>query len=87
MSSSLQFESASVSRRHQMPPGQIEFSMPVSVCAWCRPVQNGERMGAFSHGICPRHYRSLEWQMKGIVLKRRTRSRRQAADNEALLPL
>jgi len=85
MSSSLQ--SAAAYRRHQLPAGQSEFPLHVAVCAWCRPVEEGEGLGALSHGICPRHFRSLEWQMRGIVLKRRVRSRRRVPEAEALLPL
>ncbi len=75
-------------RRRQLPAaGQIEFPLRVPVCAWCEPVQGGERTAPISHGICPRHFRSLEWQLKGIVAKRTVRHRRRAWDNEALLPL
>ena len=38
---------------------QIEFSMAVSVCAWCKPSEKGAGLGAISHGICPRHLQEL----------------------------
>ncbi len=40
-------------------PGQIEFSLSVPVCAWCRPRRTEEGPGAISHGICPRHFRQV----------------------------
>ncbi len=87
MSGSLPFGTAPGYRRPRLPAGQTEFALRVPVCAWCRPVQGGEPMAVLSHGICPRHFRSLEWQMKGIVPQRRSRARRPQAENEALLPL
>ncbi len=87
MSGLLPFRSAVPYRRAEMPPGQIEFALNVPICAWCRPVQHGDSMGVWSHGICPRHFRSLQWQMKGIVPKRRARSRGHTSPDEALLPL
>jgi hypothetical protein len=59
----------------------------VAVCAWCEPQERGESLGALSHGICPRHFRKLERQVKGIVLKRRPRSRRLDPETEAQLSL
>ena len=65
---------------------QIEFPMAVAVCAWCEPRERGSGLGAVSHGICPRHLRKIEHQVKGIPLLRRPRSRRRSGEGEALLP-
>lgn len=69
-----------------MMPRQIEFPMMVAVCAWCEPDERGASLGAISHGICPRHLRKLEHEVKGIVPQRRSR-RRHSHEGEPLLPL
>jgi hypothetical protein len=63
--------------------GQIEFALPVAVCAWCRPQERGDGLGVISHGICPRHLRKLEREIKGLVLHRspRLRLRRASAQD------
>ena len=66
---------------------QIEFPLAVAVCAWCQPVERGSGLGTLSHGICPRHFRKLERELKGIVHKVRSRRRVGARAGEALLPL
>ena len=38
---------------------QTEFPLQVAVCAWCCPRELGDRLGAISHGICPRHYNQI----------------------------
>jgi hypothetical protein len=65
---------------------QIEFPLAVAVCAWCEPFERGAGLGAVSHGICPRHLRKIEHQVKGVVLGRRPRSRRRSHEGETLLP-
>jgi hypothetical protein len=42
---------------------QIEFPLAVAVCAWCKPNELGEALGAISHGICPRHLRKMKIQL------------------------
>ncbi len=63
---------------------QTEFPLSVVVCAWCQPRQHGDALGAISHGICPRHFRKLEREIKGIRPVRRPRRTREP---EAQLPL
>jgi hypothetical protein len=68
-----------------MEAGQLDLSLSVAVCAWCKPrVPMGE-IGALSHGICPRHLRKVKLELQGVVSRRR---RRAAADKtrETLLP-
>lgn len=36
------------------PDEQDTAEMPALACAWCL-AENGQPMGAVSHGICPRH--------------------------------
>ena len=43
-----------------MIASQTEFPLRVAVCAWCRPKERGDGVGAISHGICPRHLRKLK---------------------------
>jgi hypothetical protein len=61
---------------------QIEFPLVVAVCAWCKPRELGARLGALSHGICPRHLRKmkleLEVERKSGERPRRSPPRRQA---------
>ena len=67
---------------------QTEFPLAVAVCAWCEPFERGAGLGDVSHGICPRHLRKIEHQVKGIVLPRRPRRRRsQEREGETFLPL
>ena len=66
---------------------QIEMPLAVAVCAWCQPVKQGLGLGTLSHGICPRHFRQLERELKGIVLKRRSRRPAVSLPAEVLLPL
>ncbi len=69
---------------------QIEFPLAVAVCAWCRPGELGDRLGALSHGICPGHLRKLKLElqrMAGKVPKRASRrgQRKSRADDDILL--
>jgi hypothetical protein len=82
----LQSEITRTSERDHRSAEQIEFPLKVAVCAWCEPCSSGEVLGALSHGICLRHFRKLERQMKGIAPKRRTRLRRGSREGEPLLP-
>ncbi len=45
-------------------PRQIELPLKVPVCAWCRPKELGDRPGAVSQGICPRHFRKLVYGLR-----------------------
>lgn len=47
---------------------QIEFPLRVAVCAWCRPGAAREDGEPLSHGICPRHLREIEFQLRGVPL-------------------
>ena len=49
-----------------MGASQIEFSMPVPVCAWCEPRKPGATRVAVTHGICPRHFRQLKLETQKI---------------------
>ena len=74
-----------------MQAGQLDLSLSVAVCAWCKPrVPTGEP-GVLSHGICPRHLRKVKFELQGFVPQRRRRSSARAATDEltreALLPL
>ncbi|HEX5219197.1 MAG TPA: hypothetical protein VFZ59_06490 [Verrucomicrobiae bacterium] len=70
-----------------MEAGQLDLSLSVAVCAWCKPrVPMGE-MGALSHGICPRHLRKVKQELQGILPRRYPRNRTDQAAAEALLPL
>jgi hypothetical protein len=42
---------------------QTEFPMRVAVCAWCKPKERGEGLGAISHGICLRHLRKVRMDL------------------------
>jgi len=69
-----------------MTGNQIELTLPVAVCAWCKPNERGSGIGAVSHGICLRHLRQFRLQLECGVTKRR-RSRRAEPKHDALLPL
>ncbi len=45
-------------------PKQIELPLRVAVCAWCHPRELGDRLGAISHGICPRHFRQVLQELR-----------------------
>jgi hypothetical protein len=74
-----------------MNAGQLDLSLRVAVCAWCKPrVALGE-IGSLSHGICPRHLRKFKLEAQGIMPMRRRRGPARSAQDEstreALLPL
>ena len=48
-----------------MTANQIEFPLAVAVCAWCKPRSRGASSVFESHGICPRHLRSLKSEIMG----------------------
>jgi hypothetical protein len=50
---------------------QTEFPLTVAVCAWCKPSELGDSMGAISHGICPRHLRKIKIQLLRVAKPRR----------------
>jgi hypothetical protein len=54
-------------KRHSMIGHQIEFPLHVAICAWCRPHELGEGLGAISHGICLGHLRGFVLQLKGFL--------------------
>jgi hypothetical protein len=53
-----------------MIASQTEFSLSVSICAWCKPNERGAGLGAISHGICLRHLKNLKLQAQGLLPKR-----------------
>lgn len=72
-----------------MHAGQLDLSLRVPVCAWCKPRVDAEfRM--HSHGICPRHLRKFKLEAQGISPQRRRRTRMPSPQDEsieeALLP-
>lgn len=72
-----------------MLASQTEFSLAVAVCAWCKPHEHGERLGAVSHGICLRHLRNLKLEVQGLLPRGRSGRRRQpeSASADTQLPL
>ena len=71
-----------------MQAGQLDFSIRVAVCAWCKPRGPVSTGAVLSHGICPRHLRKLEQEMQGVTPKRRRRVAPQdRSSDEGLLPL
>jgi hypothetical protein len=74
-----------------MTERQIEFPLPVAVCAWCKPKEQGTGAGVSSHGICLRHLKKLKLEARGVVVRRLTRSRsaalREAEGANGALPL
>jgi hypothetical protein len=59
-----------------MTASQIEFPLAVSVCAWCKPKEQGAAIGSLSHGICLRHLKKLKLQSRGLLVKRPRRGAR-----------
>jgi hypothetical protein len=43
---------------------QIEFTLPVAVCAWCKPGTVGGTMSIVSHGICLRHLKKMRLKLE-----------------------
>lgn len=74
---------------HLMHAGQLDLSLQVAVCAWCKPRADAE-FRAHSHGICPRHLRKFKLEAQGISPQRRRRTRMPSPQDEsieeALLP-
>jgi hypothetical protein len=70
-----------------MRGAQLDFSLPIAVCAWCQPDPPAGEIGALSHGICLRHLKTLKLSCQGVQIKRRRRSRNRDNDNEGQLPL
>lgn len=72
---------------HLMEAGQLDLSLCVAVCAWCKPrVPIGEP-GVLSHGICPRHLRKLKLELQGIIPRRSRRTTAEKSRRDVLLPL
>jgi len=73
-----------------MQAGQLDLSLRVAICAWCKPRTPLGEIGSLSHGICPRHLRKVKLELQGILPKRRRRARAHSAQDEstreALLP-
>jgi hypothetical protein len=71
--------------------GQLDLSLQVAICAWCKPRERGSGVGSLSHGICPRHLRKFKLESQGFLPKRRrrvsARSMQTERAGEALLPL
>ena len=71
-----------------MTVSQTEFSLQVSICAWCKPNERGSGLGAISHGICLRHLRHLKLQTQGLLPQRAARTKsRSALQTEAFLAI
>jgi hypothetical protein len=70
-----------------MHVGQLDLSLRVAICAWCKPRPFDGKIGALSHGICPRHLRKFKLEAEGILPKRRRRGAAADSTREALLPL
>jgi len=70
---------------------QLDLSLPVAICAWCKPRGPLGEIGSLSHGICPRHLRKFKLEVQGILPKRRRRapahSTQEESTREALLAL
>jgi hypothetical protein len=65
-----------------MIASQTEFGLSVAVCAWCKPHEYGQGIGAVSHGICLRHLRNLKLEVQGLLpqLRRGPPLRRRLSD-------
>lgn len=50
-----------------MHVGQLDLSLRVAVCAWCKPRAPLGDIRSLSHGICPRHLRKFKQEVEGIV--------------------
>ena len=69
-----------------MTGNQLDLSLPVAICAWCKPLERGGGVGQLSHGICPGHLRKIKLEIQGVVFKRQRRVRSQSS-GEGWLPL
>ena len=56
-----------------MDAGQLNLSLRIAVCAWCKPRKADGSLGAVSHGICPRHLQKFKQESEGIPPRRRRR--------------
>jgi hypothetical protein len=72
-----------------MQAGQLDFSLRVAVCAWCKPRGPVNEGVLLSHGICPRHRRKVESEMELQADPPRRRRRRSpsASDDQEMLHL
>ena len=71
-----------------MIASQTEFSLSVSICAWCKPHERGAGLGAISHGICLRHLKNLKLEVQGLLPKRPRRiGNHPSGDEDSFLPL
>jgi len=61
-----------------MAASQIEFSLAVPVCAWCKPRERGAVAGSLSHGICLRHLKKLKLEARGLPVNRSRESRQRS---------
>ena len=50
-----------------MTLSQIEFPLPVAVCAWCKPKARHPVTGPVTHGICLRHLRKLKLEARKLA--------------------
>ena len=76
----------SLSRQtYAMKASQLEMTIPVAVCAWCKPKELGTGVGTVSHGICPRHLRNIQLQMHGHPVKPLRRITAKSFKSESLL--
>jgi len=70
-----------------MTASQTEFSLSVSICAWCKPTERGAGLGAISHGICLRHLKNLKLQTQGLLPKRSRPFKGRRSENDSVIPL
>jgi len=74
-----------------MHAGQLDLSLRVAICAWCKPRGPLGELGSLSHGICPRHLRRVKLEVQGMLPRRRRRapagSSQDESTREAMLPL
>ncbi|MBI3851451.1 MAG: hypothetical protein HY298_14425 [Verrucomicrobia bacterium] len=70
-----------------MTVGQLEFSLRVVICAWCKPKERGSGAGSLSHGICPRHLQKMKLELKGLLPKRRRRAATHSSESAPGLDL
>ena len=66
-----------------MEVAQLDLSLRVAVCAWCKPVARHGEVGLLSHGICPRHLRKVKLEVQGILPQRRRRAAARSARDES----
>lgn len=69
-----ELEAPNAKRTTELRACQAEFPMRVAICAWCKPKERGEALGAISHGICLRHLKKVRLDL--LKPPRQTREER-----------